>query len=142
VEQSTALQQRPISMTMESRPTDDIERQVTAALLVYSKRTELFGSDVTSDPAWILLLELFAAKLWRRRLKLSDFKPIMRESTLARWVVVLEQRGLISCRLGRLASENVWVELTPEGAARMSALFECSDRVHSHAIARLRGLRE
>jgi hypothetical protein len=90
----------------------------------------MFDAELFGDPAWDVLLQLFAAKLDGRKIKLSALAAAGPRSTLARWATVLHERGLISCDLGRLDSGDLWVELSATGAAKMSALFDSLR--HSH----------
>lgn len=95
------------------------EDQVLSILELRRKRSATFGEALFSDPAWDILLEVFAAKLGRRRISLSDLSPIAPPSTLARWTAALLERGILVCNLSILRPDQMWIELTPDWAAKM-----------------------
>lgn len=99
------------------------ERQVAAILQLRRARAEIFGAELFTDPAWDVLLELFAAKLAGRKLKLVDLEIFGPRSTLVRWAAVLEERGLVSCQLDGSEMRKLSLEITPLGAAKMSKLL-------------------
>jgi hypothetical protein len=117
---------------VDSEATDVAEEQVEAILSLYRRRASIIAPELFGDPAWEVLLRLFLAKLRRRKIKLSDLKDVGPQSTLARWAAILQERGLVTCALNRLDSGDLWIELTSNGAARMSALFDNPD--HSHRV--------
>ena len=103
-------------------PGDIGEEQVLCLLAARRKRAEIFGEDIFSDPAWDIVLELFAAELGDRRVRLEDLAPIAPKSVLARWVGVLEERGLVEC-VGRLDPSECWIQLSRDCAAKLSAFL-------------------
>lgn len=108
------------------------EELITSIMRLRRERGRHFGSDLFGDPAWDILLELFAAKLSGRKLRLADLELHVPKSTVARWAVVLEERGLISCRFDCRDSARMDVELSSAGEAKMAELFRS---LHSHAEA-------
>lgn len=103
--------------------TGDIgEQQVLCLLAARRKRAEIFGDRIFSDPAWDIVLELFAAELGDRRVRLDDLAAIAPISVLARWVAVLEERGLVECA-GRLDPSQCWIRLSRDCAAKLSAFL-------------------
>ena len=99
------------------------EDQIGSILQIRRRRSEVFGEGLFSDPAWDILLELFAARLANRRLELSDLASIAPKSTLARWVAVLEERGLVACDLDALCPDRFWIALSGQCAAKMAAFL-------------------
>lgn len=96
---------------------------VASVLEIRKNRSEVFGSDLFSDPAWDILLELFAAELTKRKVKLADLNSIAALSTVARWLAALEQRGLIICDGDPLEADNFWIELSRDCAAKMATFL-------------------
>jgi hypothetical protein len=109
---------------MNVEAADATEDYVDALLRLNRRRSEVFGAELFGNPVWDLLLQLFAAKLGGRKTRLSDLAPIGPRSTLARWATLLQERGLVSCQLGRLDSGELWIELSVIGAVKMSGLIE------------------
>lgn len=99
------------------------EDQIASILRIRRRRSETFGEDLFSDPAWDILLELFAARLGNRRLELGDLDSIAPRSTLARWVAVLEERGLVECQIDALCPDRFWIALNRDCASKMSAFL-------------------
>jgi len=104
------------------------EEEIASILRLRRARQKLLGADLFGDVAWDLLLELFAAHLAGRKIRLSEIDAGAPRSTLARWAAVLEERGVISCRLDHLGCEDLQLELTREGAAKMDELFRTLHR--------------
>jgi hypothetical protein len=102
------------------------EDQIASILQIRRRRSEVFGEGLFSDPAWDILLELFAAQLRQRRLELTDLESIAPTSTLARWVAVLQERGLVICELDALCPDRFWIALSGECAAEMSAFLNAA----------------
>lgn len=109
-----------------SAKTGMTEDQIASILQIRRRRSEVFGEGLFSDPAWDILLELFAAQLRQRRLELTDLESIAPTSTLARWVAVLQERGLVICELDALCPDRFWIALSGECAAEMSAFLNAA----------------
>jgi hypothetical protein len=99
------------------------EEQIASIMRLRRTRSETFGTELFGDFAWDILLQLFAAKLGRRKTKLADLAIVAPESTIARWAAVLEERGYILCQVDRFNHSDMWVELSSSGAVKMSRLF-------------------
>lgn len=98
------------------------EEHVTSILLVRRARRDALGNDIFSDPAWDIILELYGAWLGGRRctpteLAVSIETPL---STTTRWLIALNQRGLIEAFDKN--DKHAPVSLTNEGASKMEQL--------------------
>jgi hypothetical protein len=98
------------------------EGQVLSILQVRRGRAALFGEGLFSDPAWDILLELFAAELGHRKVRLCDLTSPAPQSTLARWVAALEQQRLVVCD-GPLTPSELTVRLSKESVAKMARVL-------------------
>jgi hypothetical protein len=99
-------------------------RKVRGILKFRDARDKLFRTALFNDPAWELLLRLFAAELDGRTVRSADvlgLVPAIPSSTLLRWINVLEKDGLI-VRNQREGQEVV--RITMDGLGSMHALFE------------------
>lgn len=105
-----------------------VEAHIRSILEIRRRRSAAFGSDLFSDPAWDILLELLAAELGRREVRLSDLTSIGRPSTIARWVAALEQRGLIIGALNPLQPHDFGLKLSRRGAEKLKRFL--SDAPH------------
>lgn len=108
---------------MEFEPVGTDEQRIVSILRLRRARTDVFGAGLFDDLAWDVLLQLYAASLGNRKMRLSDLGDIAPKSTIARWIAVLEERGLVSCGLDVVKPANLWVELTNAGEAKMARLF-------------------
>lgn len=99
------------------------EDHVLSILAARRGREASFGRELFADPAWDMLLELYAAKLGQRRMTLLDISRSIDipQSTIVRWVAALGARGLVasSTEAGR-----DWVDLSEEGIAAMRRLLD------------------
>lgn len=66
-------------------------------LMLRRGREEVFGKNLFSDPAWDILLEVYAAQLGQRTLSTVDLAAEigLPESTVTRWVDVLAENGIV-----------------------------------------------
>lgn len=99
------------------------EYQISSIMRFRLARAELFDAAIFANPAWDILLQLFAARLAHRQMRLVDLPEIVPRSTLARWALALEEQGLISFGVEEPQTEEVRLEISDEGAARMTSLL-------------------
>jgi DNA-binding MarR family transcriptional regulator len=100
------------------------EDHILSVLLVRRARSAILGEQLFSDPAWDILLELYAARLGEREVSLEDVARAIDtpESTVTRWVRALEERGLVHSRIDLDEAHEVWISLTDEGADKLGDL--------------------
>lgn len=96
------------------------EDHLLSILMVRRARDEIFGEGLFSDPAWDILLELFAAHLGRRAMSVAELAadiglPL---STVTRWIAALAEKGIVD----QPDSDCEAVNLTDFGAAGMIRL--------------------
>ena len=99
-----------------------MQAQLQSIMEMRRRRSAVFGEGLFSDPAWDILLELFAAELDGRRLGLSDLAHIAPRSTLARWLTALEERGLVLCG-GPLRPDEMRIALSRACSATMARIL-------------------
>jgi hypothetical protein len=98
-------------------------QEVELILRIRRARSQVLGEGLFSDPAWDILLQLYAAKLRRQTLALEDVTTDVPGSTLARWVAVLAGRGLIRCDVDPGAQPALRLALSESGELKMSRLL-------------------
>ena len=88
-------------------------------------REAVFGRDLFADPAWDILLELYAARLGDRRLTRCDLATLvdLQLSSLERWLRALAERGLVIAT-GRGPGETDVIELSESAATAMKRLMD------------------
>lgn len=112
-----------LSFTESSAIAEIAVRRVIVARL---RRKQLFGADLFSDPAWDILLTLYASALGDRRIAVTNLSNVVTvpETTGLRWLEKLETRGLIVRESDRLDARRVWVRLSEHGLQTMHRYFE------------------
>lgn len=108
------------------RPVSLGEDHILSILTVRRARDQVFGRPLFADPAWDILLELYAAHLGARRIAVADLiRSIdVPASTATRWIRALEEHGFIGRddQAGQFNSQ--WVRLTDQGLTRMRQLAD------------------
>ena len=135
--------QRPVTAdeTAEFRPAlNDFNHRsryaevvaIRHALLARQQRGRFFSPKLFADPAWDMLLELYAACLTERRMTVSRLteRAGVPMTTALRWIRVLEREELIDRENDRLDGRRMFLSLTAKGRSGMSAYF---DNLHPDA---------
>jgi DNA-binding transcriptional ArsR family regulator len=88
-------------------------------------RERLFGRHLFSDPAWDVIIELYAAMLGKRRMSAADLARAIGapEPVIGRWIAALVEAGIVATA-GDQDGTNARVELTEDGAAKMAQLTD------------------
>jgi DNA-binding MarR family transcriptional regulator len=102
------------------------EDHILSILAVRRGREAALGRELFSDPAWDILLELYAANLGQRRMALPDLARSIDvpESTTSRWITALANRRLVVSSNDANDPSRLWIELTSAGAAAMKRLVD------------------
>jgi DNA-binding MarR family transcriptional regulator len=95
-------------------------------LLARRQRDRFFNPKLFADPAWDMLLELYAASLTERRMTVTRLtsRAGVPMTTAIRWIAVLEREELIEREADRLDGRRIFLSLTNKGRRAMSAYFE------------------
>lgn len=103
---------------------------VRALIRARRKREAIFGEELFADPAWDVLLELYAASLVHRRVPTSELckAAAVPATTGLRWIEKLHRLGLVTRHPDPLDARRVFVELTPRAAAAMQSYFDEVER--------------
>lgn len=101
------------------------EAEVQGVLRARRRREAIFKKELFSDPAWDILLELYAAALGQRRVPTSALGTIagIPLTTALRWISKLESEGLVTREDDPLDGRRVWVALTQNALPLMSRYF-------------------
>lgn len=102
------------------------ERQIRQVQAVRRARASYFKPDLFADPAWDILLELYAGELAQRRVSVSkaSIAAGVPATTALRWIHKLEQDNLIDRELDTVDARRVWLALTAPSAIAMRSYFE------------------
>lgn len=98
---------------------------VRAFLRARARRTQYFDGNLFADPAWDMLLELFASELEQRRMTVGSLCVASRvpATTALRWIGALDREGLIEKRCDRLDARRIYVNLSSNGSSAMASYF-------------------
>lgn len=101
------------------------ERQIRAMLQLRRQRDRFFDGDIFADPAWDILLELYAATLGQFRVSISNLcvGAAVPATTALRWIKQLEDQGLIERRADPTDGRRHFVMLSHKGLGAMNAYF-------------------
>lgn len=101
------------------------EKDVRGLLRLRRARDRFFPGDLFADPAWDILLELYAAELGQQKIAVSSLGvgAAVPMTTALRWVNALENVGLIERRQDPLDGRRYFMSLSDHGLEAMSAYF-------------------
>jgi DNA-binding MarR family transcriptional regulator len=99
--------------------------KVRGYIAARKKVRQSLGADLFSDPAWEILVHLYAAELAQQRIALSKLCEVagLATATGGRWLKELERTGHVERRQDRFDARRAWVTLTRSGAQKMRDYF-------------------
>lgn len=91
-----------------------------------AERRKFFDSDLFADPAWDMLLELYALECEGKRISVSKLSVAAGVpcTTTLRWLDKLESESLAVREADPLDGRRIWVSLSDLGFDRMRAYVE------------------
>jgi DNA-binding MarR family transcriptional regulator len=98
---------------------------IRAMLEVRRRRDQAFPEVLFSDPAWDILLVLYAAALANERTRMTDLckDTALADATALRWTYRLERAGLVVRIEDDADRRQVFIRLSPDGVASMDLFF-------------------
>ena len=98
---------------------------VRRAIKARRDRTKFLPGHLFADPAWDMLLELYAAELDQIRFATSSLcdASAVPATTALRWISTLENEGLIERHSDPLDARRVFIRLSSKGVRGMKAYF-------------------
>jgi DNA-binding MarR family transcriptional regulator len=102
-----------------------LQKQVRAVIRARRARADYFDPVLFADPAWDMLLELFASELANQRMAVTALcaGAGVPATTALRWIRALEHHGLVTRRPDPLDGRRVFVCLSRTAYSAMGALF-------------------
>lgn len=100
-------------------------RDVRDVIRARARRRTFFSADLFADPAWDILLELYACSDTQRQLSVSKllFAIEVPQTTGLRWIANLEKEGLVIRTPDVMDKRRIYVRLSDEGFQKMNAYF-------------------
>lgn len=101
------------------------EEYIRSILRFRRQRDSFFRRDLFADPAWDMLLELYAAALGQFRVSVSNLcaGAAVPPTTALRWMKQLEDEGLTARRHDPTDGRRQFVMLSDHGLQTMNAYF-------------------
>jgi DNA-binding MarR family transcriptional regulator len=98
----------------------------TAILAARRRREDMFGEDLFGDPAWDILLDLYASEARGVRVKTSSVGALaaISPTTSLRWLDILSERGLVLRTRDTGDGRRVFVQLSASGRNLLEALLD------------------
>jgi DNA-binding MarR family transcriptional regulator len=99
--------------------------QVQTAIKDRGRRSRHFSAELFGEPAWDILLELYAAELVQQRVPISQVtvQANIPPTTVLRWVKVLDAAGHIVRKPDPFDARRVFLSLTPKTSYAMGSYF-------------------
>ena len=96
-------------------------QQVRSVIKSRRLREHVFGENLFGDPAWDMLLDLYAAHLEQKRVSVSSLQiaSAVPGTTALRWMTRLESKNLIRRHSDPFDARRVFVELSETGLILM-----------------------
>lgn len=98
---------------------------VRGVLAARKRRQKYFPERFFGEPAWDMLLELFASDIDGQRISIMSLCAAAdaADATGVRWFGTLEQAGLTRREQDTEDKRRAWVQLTPKGRSAMRCYF-------------------
>ena len=102
---------------------------ISLAKILYQNRrdrdTFFGGKSLFGEPAWDILLDLYASELMGKRISVTSacIASCTPTTTALRWLAELEGQGLVFRDLDTKDKRRIFVCLTDDGRSRMGAYF-------------------
>lgn len=89
-------------------------------------RRQFFDGDLFADPAWDILLELYALKCEQHRTSVSKLciAAAVPATTALRWIDKLHSDGLLIRSADPLDARRIWVSISQKGFEAMKSYLE------------------
>lgn len=115
----------------EDRPRPVDAGWVRAIIRARRLRDQYLGSDLFADPAWDILLDLYAASLEDQRVAVSSLciAAAVPATTALRWIKTLTDLGLLVRAADPQDGRRVYIELAPKARAGLDAYLQAAQRI-------------
>lgn len=101
------------------------QQELRAILKMRRNRARFFRADLFADPAWDILMELYAAELGQQRVTVTSAcnGAAVPMTTALRWIGQMEREGLIARRADPMDGRRQFLMLSNKGLDAMNAYF-------------------
>ena len=101
------------------------EQAIRSLIRLRRNRDHFFDSDLFADPAWDMLLELYACHLGQQRISLTSLCAAagVPATTALRWVSALQAKDLVERRRDPIDARRQFISLTNAGLNALESYF-------------------
>ena len=101
------------------------ERDIRTILRYRRHRDRFFEGELFADPAWDILLELYAARLGQQKIPVGALceAAAVPATTALRWISQLESKGLIERKADPMDGRRFHLSLSEAGLEAMGGYF-------------------
>lgn len=101
------------------------EKDIRALLKLRRSRDKFFDGELFADPAWDILLELYAARLGQRRVSVGSLclGAAVPATTALRWISLLERKALLERNADPMDGRRFYLSLSSSGLEAMARYF-------------------
>jgi hypothetical protein len=98
-------------------PVEISAAEIRAVIRARRMRAQFFADELFADPAWDMLLDLFAAQLERRRVSVSSLciAAAVPPTTALRWIGTLHEAGLFERQADPADRRRAYIGLSAKG---------------------------
>ncbi|MES2986791.1 MAG: hypothetical protein V4808_02690 [Pseudomonadota bacterium] len=116
--------------TDESAAVETNAHEIRTAIRSRRLRAQFFPGDLFADPAWDMLLDLFAAKLERRSVSVSSLciAAAVPPTTALRWIGTMHDAGLFERQADPSDRRRAYIGLSQKGMEGMQAYASAAKR--------------
>lgn len=101
------------------------ENDIKAVLKLRRRRDQFFEGALFADPAWDILLQLYAARLGQQKISVGSLchGAAVPATTALRWITVLETKGLIERSPDPMDARRFYLTLSAAALDAMANYF-------------------
>lgn len=102
------------------------ERDIRTMLKMRRNRDQFFDGELFADPAWDILLELYAARLGQQKISVGSLcmGAAVPDTTALRWISMLESKGIIERKADPMDGRRFHLSLSDAGLDAMARYFK------------------
>lgn len=124
---------RPVIVSPSSSTSKQIAidpREIRAVIRSRRLREQVFGEGLFADPAWDMLLDLFAAGLEGKQVSVSSLclAAATPPTTALRWIAVLQKAGLVERDSDPYDKRRAFIRLSEKAVGAMRAYYSAMQR--------------
>ncbi|RYY27370.1 MAG: hypothetical protein EOP62_07290 [Sphingomonadales bacterium] len=110
--------------------TETNANEIRAVIRSRRLRAQFFSPDMFADPAWDMLLDLFAARLEQRRVSVSSLciAAAVPPTTALRWIGTMHDNGLFERQADPSDRRRAYIALSVKGLEGMQAYVSATKR--------------